>query len=139
MSKHLTQQDRLDIQDAQSYLKAHADMDFEKMPEKTLAGLFNQLSPAAREYLKAQQRTVENFRTSGGREMPFAPKRSLADLNLPEHVGRTIAKADEEEGIRSLHERMGTAEQQSRLNDQPTSRRDMIEAAFTEHEGAEHD
>lgn len=130
MTIHLTQKDREDISDAQSYLKLHADMDFEHLPEKTLAGLFNQLSPAARDYLRSQQQKVADFRESGGREMPFQQKRYLEDMNLPEHVQKTVAKSDTEDGIQSLHERMGTAEAQTRVNDRPASMRDHITAAF---------
>jgi hypothetical protein len=130
MTPNLTLQDRLDIEDAQSYLKAHAGMDWERMPEGSLAGVFNQLSPAARTYLKEQQAKVANFRESGGREMPFQPKRYLEDLNLPEHAVKTLAKADTDDGIRSLHERMGTGEQQAKLNDRAPDIRDTLTAAF---------
>lgn len=130
MSKHLTAQDRQDISNAQEYIRRHADMDFDRMLEGSIAGVFNQLSPAARDYIKQQQAKVSDFRESGGREAPFQPKRYLEELKLPEHAVKTLAKADAEEGVRALHDRMGTGEQQAKLNSEPPSMRDHITAAF---------
>ena len=69
---------------------------------------------------------VENFRESGGREMPFEPKRTLDDLNVPSHVRQVMDRADTEDITHGLMSRMGTTPP----DNSPPSLREHIEASF---------
>lgn len=129
-----------EIANMQEYIRlhhAHA-ADFSALPERTMNGLFNQLSPEARALVKQNRDFVQDFRDSGGRSAPFQPKRYLDDSQFPEHISAAVAKSDGEDVVRGIHERMGTPTNDTPDNSAPDMR-ETLSAAFTEHEGAEHD
>lgn len=126
-----TAAERAELQDIQDYLAGHAKAGtLDRMPEGSINGFLNRASPAVRQHLMANQAIVENFRSSGGREMPFAEKRTVDDLNVPKETRQILDRADTESVIYGLNERMGTAEQQSAISNEPPSLREHISAAM---------
>jgi len=124
------------------YLRLHArNGTIDRLPEGSINAVLNLADPETRAAMKRNQQVVENFRQSGGREMPFHPKKSLDDLGIDKDIRKVMDRADTESGIQSLHERMNTGEQQARINDRPASLRDQLEASFdvVESEGGSHD
>lgn len=129
MKPNLTPQE--EVEAVGIYLELHhRGKTLDQLPEKTLAGLFNQLSPAARGILKQHQEVAQDFRDSGGRQMPFEPKRSIDDLNLPAHTKAILEKADTESVVQGLNERMHTP---TEVESGPPDRRETLAAAFDAH------
>ena len=131
-----------DAQLLSEYLRLHAaNGTIDQLPEGSINAVLNLVDPQTRRFLKEQQAKVENFRQSGGREMPFQPKRSLDDLGIDANIRKVMDRADTEDVTYKLHERMGTAEAQARINDAPPSMRDHINASYdlVESEGGSHD
>ena len=116
--------------DASAYLREHAETDFKKMPEKTVAAVLNTLSPEARKAFAIQYLGVEHAREAK-RNMPFEPKLTDEDIlgDLPPALQKTIGKIGDERIVNGLHERMGTAQAQAELNNQPPSLRETLSAA----------
>lgn len=130
-----TAAERQELADIQDYLAGHAKAGtLDRMPEGSINAVLNKASPAVRQHLMANQAIVSNFRSSGGREMPFEPKREIPDLPISKEVRQVLDRADTESAIYGLNERMGTAEDNSRIADAPPTTRDFLEAAYDLHD-----
>ena len=129
-----------EIAKLQRYIELHHGIDAElgRMPEKTMAGLLNLVSPEARSIIKQNQSLVRDFKDSGGRSAPFQPKRYLDDLDIPAHAQAAMAKSDGEDIVRGIHERMGTPTASAPNNSAPDMR-ETLTAAFDMNEGSDHD
>jgi hypothetical protein len=130
----LSDRAKLEIIDLQDYLASHATSGFDKMPEKTISNLLNQASPEARAFMLKNKQAIENFIESGGREVPFEPKRAFNPNDIPPPARALMEKSQAEEMTHSLNERMGTPKRDTT----PPSMRDYLDISFATHEGENH-
>lgn len=131
-----TAAERQELQDLQDYLEGHAKAGtLGRLPEGSVAALLNKASPRVREHMLGSQDVVRNFRDSGGRELPFQPKKDISDLGLSDTIKQVMDKSDTEEVTHDLLSRMGTDTQ----DNSPPTTRDYLEAAFDHHEGSTND
>lgn len=129
-----TAAERAELQDIQDYLAGHAKAGtLDRLPEGSVAAVMNKASPAVRQHMLGSKAVVENFRNSGGREMPFEPKRDISDLNVPSHVRQVMDRADTEDVTHGLLSRMGS--DNSRIVDAgPPDLRETLSASFDAHQ-----
>ena len=132
---HPTPAEKQELKDIQDYLNSHARAGtLDRLPEGSINAVLNRASPNVRQHLMANQAIVSNFRSSGGREMPFEPKREIPDLPLSKEVRQILDQADTESVIYGLGERMGTAEDNASLNSGPPDLRETLSASFDAHQ-----
>lgn len=128
-----TPAERAELQDIQDYLNSHARAGtLDRLPEGSINAVLNKASPNVRAHMLGSQAIVSNFRSSGGREMPFEPKREIPDLPISKEVRQVLDRADQEALTYSLNERMGTREQQQAITpaDAPPDLRETLTAAM---------
>ena len=124
-----TPEEVAELKDIQDYLAGHAKAGtLDRLPEGSVANVMNRASPRVKEHMLGSKAVVENFRESGGREMPFEPKRSIEDLDVPTHVRQVMDRADTEDVTHGLLSRMGT--DNASINSGPPDLRETLTAAF---------
>lgn len=128
----LTPQERAEVTSLNNYLRGHASTDFQNMPEKTISGVLNKAAPKVREYMQANKRFVDDFEERGGKYQPFGDRAPPPVLDKPAQA--ILDRARTEEITHDLSTRMGTAPVE-----QPTTLRDIVDAAYDHHEGSTHD
>jgi len=128
---------KVELIDLQDYIASHTNPDgtMRRLPEGSMAALMNRASPEARAFMAQNREFVENFHESGGREMPFEPKRYLDENKLPPPARAAMQQAHDEDITHRLNQRMGTPT----ADTSPPTTRDYLSAAFDHHEGADHD
>lgn len=120
------------------YLSEHAKSNFEKMPEKSIAGVLNNAPPSVRQSLATQFKALEHATETAGRIdesghiKPFAPRNDNHYDSLPKTLKTTVDKLRTEELSTSLMERMGHEQPE-----QPTTLRDVVSFAMENTNGSE--
>lgn len=130
---YLSPAEREEVESLNNYLREHAKTDFRNMPERTVAAVMNKASPNARFFMNANRNVVTDLDESGGRYKPFDPKMDIA-ATVPKEAKPILDRVATEDLTTSLNSRMGTS-----TPDEPTSLRDIVDAAFDHHEGSTND
>lgn len=128
-SKQLTPDERAELASLQGYLHRHAKSDFANMGENHVTSVIAKASPRVREGLNTEFLTLEHKAEIGCRTKLFDEPKDLR-ATLDKTTKTLFDKVQTERCIDGLHDRLGTADAQDRLNDEPPSMREHIEAAF---------
>lgn len=128
---YLNPTERAEMADIQSYLREHSRSGFQNMPEKTVAKVLNNASPNVRFFMNANKNVVDELEAGGGRYRPFQERIAPA---IDKDTQAVFDRTRTEEVTTGLNERMGTTPVE-----QPTTLRDIVDAAFDHHEGSTND
>ena len=129
---YLNPTERAEMADIQAYLREHSKSGFQNMPEKSIAKVLNNASPNVRFFMNANKNVVDELEAGGGRYRPFQER---ITPTIDKDTQAVFDRTRTEEVTTGLNERMGTAP----LPDEPTTLRDIVDAAFDHHEGSTND
>jgi hypothetical protein len=124
-----------EVLNAARYLREHAGSDFARLPEGSVAKVLNGLSPEARLVFAKQYMAFDHAREQR-RDMPFQPKLTDEELyaNVNEPLRKTIERMDTEQVTMKLNDRMGTQQENQRIEQEtPSNMRDALDSAFDQH------
>lgn len=103
---------------------------WDKTPEGSINAIIRKCSPRVQETIRLNQQLVREADAAGYRKELFQPKKTIDDLGLDKTTRAIMDRAETEDAISGIHERMGTAERQSEINDRPADLREQLSAAF---------
>lgn len=128
---YLTPAERAEVADVQAYLREHSRSGFQNMPERSIEKVLNNASPNVRFFMNANKNVVDELEAGGGRYRPFQERITPA---IDKDTQAVFDRTRTEEVTTGLNERMGT-----QPVEQPTTLRDIVDAAFDHHEGSTND